>query len=49
LSRYFQIAAVASDITNTIVQQDNLRLPITGVHAPLMDPHLCCTACAPLQ
>jgi len=30
--RYFQIAVVACDITNTIVQQDNLRLPISGVH-----------------
>jgi len=30
--RYFQIAVVASDRTNTIVQQGNLRLPISGVH-----------------
>ena len=29
--RYFQIAVVASDITNTIVQQDNLRLATSGV------------------
>ena len=46
--RYFQIAVVASDITNTIVQQDNLRLPITGVHVHPY-PHLCCAACAPPQ
>jgi len=37
---------VASDITNTIVQQDNPRLPICGVHVHPSWIHTCCAACA---
>jgi len=31
--RYFPIAMVASGIKNEVVQPENLRLPISGVHA----------------